>query len=333
MRKGDLFLQHGIMGYAIFCFWYGRLKNDNKYTEIAERCLMHVCKSVNDKCSLGVFDGLSGIGISICYLCAEDYLQGNPDGLLQSIDDYMFKVIQKGLQQEHIEDEKYMDSLLDVMLYINVRLRTEIRKPYEKHILELFFIKILNWLYQNAGSLLFEEPLPANLSYRLAKFFFVLGYACDLNFYNYRIKRIIKEIETVVLSRIPYSSFNRLTLYCSLSILTRQIRLGERWTLYIETLKNSISIEEILCKEIKSYNMFFFDGLGSVYLLYKYCNKNGLIFDVSEDCFIRKLQASEIWKMLDDSFDYKPLGLDGFLGLIMVFENRLNFFNTVNGEN
>ncbi len=79
--------------------------------------------------------------------------------------------------------------------------------------------------------------------------------------------------------------------------------------------------------------MFFFDGLGSVYLLYKYCNKNGLIFDVSEDCFIRKLQASEIWKMLDDSFDYKPLGLDGFLGLIMVFENRLNFFNTINGEN
>ena len=145
--------------------------------------------------------------------------------------------------------------------------------------------------------------------------------------------RIIKEIETVVLSRIPYSSFNRLTLYCSLSILTRQIRLGERWTLYIETLKNSISIEEILCKEIKSYNMFFFDGLGSVYLLYKYCNKNGLIFDVSEDCFIRKLQASEIWKMLDDSFDYKPLGLDGFLGLIMVLENRLNFFNTINGEN
>lgn len=68
MRKENLFLQHDLMGYAIFCFWYGRMSQDDKYTKIAERCLMHVCKSVNNKCSLGISDGLSGIGIGICYL-------------------------------------------------------------------------------------------------------------------------------------------------------------------------------------------------------------------------------------------------------------------------
>lgn len=171
MRKENLFLQHGLMGYAIFCFWYGRMSQDDKYTKIAERCLMHVCKSVNNKCSLGISDGLSGIGIGICYLCSKNYLEGDPNRLLQGIDDYMFKVIEKGLQQERIENEAYIDSLLDVMLYLNFRLRTDIRKPYEKQILELFFEKILNWSYQNAGYSFFEEPLPSNLSYRLAKFF------------------------------------------------------------------------------------------------------------------------------------------------------------------
>lgn len=191
MRKENLFLQHGLMGYAIFCFWYGRMSQDDKYTKIAERCLMHVCKSVNNKCSLGISDGLSGIGIGICYLCSKNYLEGDPNRLLQGIDDYMFKVIEKGLQQERIENEAYIDSLLDVMLYLNFRLRTDIRKPYEKQILELFFEKILNWSYQNAGYSFFEEPLPSNLSYRLAKFLFILGHVCELNFYNSRIKRII----------------------------------------------------------------------------------------------------------------------------------------------
>ena len=182
MRKENLFLQHGLMGYAIFCFWYGRMSQDDKYTKIAERCLMHVCKSVNNKCSLGISDGLSGIGIGICYLCSKNYLEGDPNRLLQGIDDYMFKVIEKGLQQERIENEAYIDSLLDVMLYLNFRLRTDIRKPYEKQILELFFEKILNWSYQNAGYSFFEEPLPSNLSYRLAKFLFILGHVCELNF-------------------------------------------------------------------------------------------------------------------------------------------------------
>lgn len=321
VRYDDIYLQHGLMGYCIFCFWYARKTGNDKYEKLAEQFLMRICKSINFKSSLDIKNGLTGIGIGICFLSQNRYLQGELDYLLNDIDDYLFKIISLGIDKsENATKEKYADVLIDTMIYINFRLRTDIGRISGRRIMELFLIKVLNHVYQNHTISFYEEPLPASISYRTAKYLFALVQTYKLKIYNYRIEHILQELETELLYKIPYCHINRLFLYTvTHEIVTSVKGISENWKEFSFILKKNISIPHILNEEIKDHNMFLTEGLSGVYWLLRYCNRKELNIPYSPQEFYDRFMRSS-YGDINSQPEHKQSGIDGYLGLIMVLE-------------
>lgn len=334
IKNENIFLQHGAMGHCIFWFWYARKTGNVEYEKDAMLNLETVYESVSTKSFLEINNGLAGIGLGICYLIENNYIEGEPDRLLKDIDDHIYRTVICGIDNNKNNIASYENTLLDVMLYISFRLKASIKKANEKIVMQHFLILMLDKLYQNHSLSFYEEPLPASTSYKLAKFMFVLTEIHKLNIYNHRIERILNEMKINLFSRIPICHSNRLYLFCALNELTCEIRLDDSWNTYIDFLRKNISIPIIVNQEIRSNNMFITKGLSGIYLMLKFCNRKQVLIPYSLEDIFNRLMGSTIWKLVESPSDYNDSlsGLDGFTGLIMILddiENKLASYEKI----
>lgn len=314
----DIYLSHGLLGNCIFCDWYYKQTGIDKYEVLAEQYLSKVFHSSLDKPYLNLENGLSGIGIGVYWLYTQHFLQGDINELLQPLDSYIYKVITEGLNKENIKSGKYIDSILDVLVYLSVRLHSNIEPSSTKKIMELFAIYLLNWTFTHRSENFYDEPKLNTDSYKIVKFLFALTKLYELHFYDYRIERILRELKVELCTHIPLYQYNRLVLYTSLTHLNKRLKLDFEWEWYIHLLKENISINYILYNELMDYDMFFTKGLTGLYCFVKRCELYGESFTVTPQDFYHRITSANIISNIKSEISSIPKGLDGILGLIML---------------
>ena len=184
-------------------------------------------------------------------------------------------------------------------------------------------VETINKLYQKIDITFYQELLIYNTDFPLPQLLYLLSALYDLDFYNYRLIKIIEEISYSVLSTIPILHANRLYLLWGMNSLNKQI-IDKDWEKHIFLLKNSIDVNHILTDELRDRNIFFNSGIASIYCLLKslenYFPDNDLI--EYEQKIRKKITSSSIWQLLLNEkgyFDrYKGL-YDGYCSIPLIF--------------
>lgn len=122
------------------------------------------------------------------------------------------------------------------------------------------YLKINNELHQESFAYDTDPPLPQLL--------YLLSLLYNLDFYNYRLIKIIEEISYFGLSTIPILHANRLFLLWGVDSLNKQIA-NKDWKKHTLLLRNNIDVNHILNYELSDKNIFFNNGIASVYNLLK----------------------------------------------------------------
>ncbi|WP_165042857.1 lanthionine synthetase LanC family protein [Dysgonomonas sp. ZJ709] len=89
-------LLDGKMGIAIFLFNYARISHKQIYNSYAEELLEQVFDSLQfQNISLDMVSGLSGIGWGINYLLKNEFVEGDPNEILNDLDERILRYLDK----------------------------------------------------------------------------------------------------------------------------------------------------------------------------------------------------------------------------------------------
>jgi hypothetical protein len=156
-------------------------------------------------------------------------------------------------------------------------------------------------------------------AYELPLFLYVLSRISRFGFYNVRIANILRELSPTVLSIIPTLHANRLFLLWGMSSVNEELK-PEGWNEHIRLLIRELNLERIINSELCNLNVYFSDGVVSLFLLAE--NAKELLGEESvcrfQKSLIAKIEQSEVWEMLqtDDRYFGERMGLwDGYCGI------------------
>lgn len=315
LDRDQLGLANGKMGYCIYFFWLNRIENNEEYNIVAERLIDDILENIDTLKSIDIKNGLAGIGLGINYLIEEGYVTGNVNILLKNIDDLIFK---------HLNLPKYYTSInplstTQLLYYLCIRLKGQKEHSESEYLFKELIIKTVNNLYEKINLKFSEEALSYNIDYLLPQFLYVLSKIYSLNFYNYRILKILEEMTPLIRSTIPLLHCNRLYLLWGLDSIDKQVEISG-WRNHIKLLRRECHIEIIFNEELSNNNIFFYNGVASIYFLITGLHRYFTPKEISQynQQIKQKIESSEIWNILEtDPYyfeDYKGL-LNGFCGV------------------
>ncbi|WP_156121387.1 hypothetical protein [Alistipes sp. ZOR0009] len=284
-------LADGKMGICIYFYVLSRYEQDKEYKIIGDNILDDIFQKIDNISSIDIKTGLSGIGLGINYLIKNKYVEGNVNNIIKSIDDTVYKTISDQCNL------KLMDStsLIHAIHYLCTRLKEKKLTKENEFIFKEITISTLNYMYERLDLTSYEESLPYTTDYFLPQLFYVFSEIYDINFYNYRLIKIIEEISNKILSIIPILHCNKLLLLWGMNSLQRRIN-NNKFEKHITLIKNQIDINEILDNELKAKNIFFNNGYASIYpLLYLVKDKIAKSeMDIYKNCIYTKLSSPDI---------------------------------------
>lgn len=317
--KSTLGLAYGKMGHCLYFYVLSRKINNPVYQHTAEKLLDEIFDNLQTISTIDIKNGLAGIGLSITYLIKKRYVKGNINNILGDIDDIIFKQLSYSKSFEKID----LLSLIHLTYYLQIRLKEQKAGSENEYLFKELIVETVNKLYQKIDITFYQESLVYNTDFPLPQLLYLFSVLYDLNFYNYRLIKIIEEISYYVLSTIPILHANRLYLLWGMDNLNKKVK-NENWEKHILFLKNSININYIIHNELKDKNIFFNSGVISIYCLLKslksYFSDND--FTVHERKIRKKITSSSIWQLIlneKDYFDtYKGL-YDGYCSIPLIF--------------
>nr|WP_297169246.1 hypothetical protein [uncultured Dysgonomonas sp.] len=297
----QLDLASGKMGICIYFYILSRNDQSLEYKNIAEKLLDEVFESIGQVTTIDVKSGLSGIGLGIDYLIENNYVKGNINIILNDVDDIVFK----NLLSSKYHDAVDLLSLNQILYYLCIRLEKQKKNSEQEYLFRELIIQTINNLYKRIDLKFYEEPYTYNIDYSLPQFLFVLSKIYNLDFYNYRLIKIIEELSYKILSTIPLLHSNRLYLLWAIVILNEQIKYTS-WTKHIELLRGQIDLKRIINSEIRNKNIYVSNGLSSIYYFIHYLSD---YFNQEELELIRsqidsKVKSSDAWILLRDNTEY-----------------------------
>jgi len=323
----SLGLANGKIGFCIYYYYVGAAyKNveNNNYNKIADKLLEDIFENIASISCIDVKNGLAGIALGINYLLKKTYAKGNPNIILNDIDDIIFKNLSYLKYSEKIDSP----SLVHILYYLSVRVKDMRAGSENEYLFQELIIKTVNNLYENLSPHLFEEPLSYNTDYAIPQLLFVMSEIYKLNFYNHRLTKILEELGYKVLSTFPLLHSNRLYLLWGMNSINKQIK-DNNWTKHIRLLKGCIDINHMLNIEMNNKNIFFNDGYTSIYYLindlYEYFDYKELI--AINNQILNKISSSDVWVLLNDNQQYfeNHLGLyNGFTGVTLLLQKFHN---------
>ena len=276
------------------------------------------CQNLSSNDPLDVHRGHVGLAMGILWLSSSKILTAPISDVLQQIDDNIFKNVTSRLN--NIE-KKHIGSLIDIAYYIALRLKYHSFKTTDTVIYSKLLSKIINTIYPKFYNNIAVEVYPGSYSYTLPRFILLLE--CSLgNSFDYRIMRIIEEIQPHVLAQIPYLISNRLALANAIITLSHKIQLHYRWCKHAKLLFESIDSQD-LKNEYKTNQMSLYNGFGwfAIQLLIhrKICSNNtSILFDTLK----LNLEKSTVTNFTYEELMRRDfLGIYGILGHIFI---RLN---------
>lgn len=319
-------LAHGKMGICIYFFVLSRYEENKKYKSVADKILDEIFERILEIQSIDVKNGLSGIGIGIYYLIKNNYTKGNINKILEDIDDILFKNLSYSKYSEKIDSH----SLIHILYYLCIRLKSQKKGSENEYLYQELIILTVNNLYEYLPPNFYDEPFAYNTDYLLPQFLFILSKIYKLDFYNYRIIKTVEELSYKVLSIIPILQCNKLYLLWGIDALNKQIKNID-WERHILLLKTNINIEHIFCKEIRNKNIYFNDGLTSIYYLIDtlsdYFDNNKI--NIAKKQIVDKIKSSNAWEQLKENQQYFEMhtGLfNGFIGTSILLKKQIAYY-------
>ena len=314
-------LAHGKMGICIYFFVLSRYEENKEYKSVAYKILDEIFERISDVQSIDVKNGLAGIGIGINYLIKNNYAKGDINRILEDIDDILFK----NLSYPQYFTKINSLSLIHTLYYLCLRLKSQKKGSENEYLYKELVIQTINILYDSLLSDFYEEPLSYNIDYNLPQLLFVLSEIYKLSFYNYRIIKIVEELRYKVLSIVPILQCNKLYLLWGMDVLNKFIN-DKYWKKHINLLKSQIDMEIILNYELRNKNIYFNDGITS---LYYFSNSLSNYFSREESDIIGKqiverINSSGVWNLLKDNLQYfeSHTGLfNGFTGVSLLLQH------------
>jgi hypothetical protein len=123
---------------------------------------------------------------------------------------------------------------------------------------------------------------------------------------------ILDEFRFILYTTIPFLNANKLYLLWGLYALEKTIMVNGL-AKYIDMVKRSLNVDSIFNEEIKDKNVFFFDGIISIYLILERIkfSLDAYTFEKYKILSISKIEHSSVWEF----FANDPLYIKNNIGL------------------
>ena len=100
-KKKGIGLIGGITGEAVFLFYYAKYTQDMKYYDKALELITDVFDTINEGFAYHTFAaGLAGVGWAVEHLVQNDFIEADPDEILEDIDAYIHKAMIMDIQEK-----------------------------------------------------------------------------------------------------------------------------------------------------------------------------------------------------------------------------------------
>lgn len=297
----ELGMFFGKTGIMVYLFQLARQTGNSYYQEVAEQLIDDICVAADKMTSAGFNDGLCGVAWSIEYLAQKGFIDADTDEALEEIDNRIFKHLTTKSFDELISSS---DMLPGIAFYLIWRI-----SPYKDKDSELvklrkdLLIVIINALETSYNKdsyvKLREEPVRFSLAeYRLPFYLYLIAEIYKLDFYNYKLDRIIESITPVILSTFPIRQSHRIYLILALRYVL-QYKERVKWQSHLSLLEHSIDAETLLKEEFHNKGISLNCGMCGVLFLLKvfpmadklsFCKpiRDGLIKNINKSDYFEK---------------------------------------------
>ncbi|HCT95233.1 MAG: hypothetical protein A2X19_02630 [Bacteroidetes bacterium GWE2_39_28] len=300
-------LANGKMGICIYLYITGRVESNEEYLSLADKLLDEITNHISGL-PVDVENGLGGIGLGVNFLAKSNYIKGNLNLILEDIDNVIFKNLSYTKFVEKID----VLSLIQILYYLYIRLKAQRKNSENELLLKELIISTINHIYEKIDLEFFEEYLFYSINYPLPQLLYVFSEIYSLEFYNYRLIKIIEELEHKILSVLPLLNSNKLYLLWGLDSLQRRIQ-NKNWEKQIKVIKDQINLDMIFDNELKDKNIFFNEGVTSIYFfinsLKDYFSPEYLY--VYNTKILKKIESSTVWTLVPK----EPQYVNSYLGL------------------
>lgn len=296
----SLGLAHGKMGICVYFYILSRQQDNIEYRQIAEQILEEINDHLDQSMSIDLESGLAGIALGIRYLILEGYESGDVNDILEDIDNQIYKSL--SIMLLDVQSMPYLNESTNIQLLYYLYLRLVDLKPDSdnKFLFERLIIKLINLLGDEISDVFFKEaPAYSLYQYHLPFLLYVLNNLLKLNIYNNKINILLSITINKILSHRPLLHSNKLYLLWGALSIRSHINSIE-WDNYILDLGHQIDIEYLITREIKNKDIFFSNGIASIYALLININEMKSLVQIQFDInsFQNKITKSEAWESL-----------------------------------
>lgn len=283
----------GKMGACLYFFLLADSLKNKQYQQWAEKLLDEIYEKLSlDIATTSITDVLQ-VGIAIDFLLNRKYVTGNVNHVLGEVDNVLFQKMTSSKAPQMLTCETH--DFLYILYYLYLRQKKQKPNSDDRYLMEELIIKVFNEVYNSLNSDFYDEPLLFNLEYKLPPFLFVLSKIYSLNFYNYRLNEVIREMAGLIQSRIPALHANRLYLLWGLVNL-KQATTFTFWDEQVNLICHHINISKIMEQELRNKQVFIQDGVAGIYLLLTAMEKTDYKIPYDPELLCKRIYDSDVWK-------------------------------------
>jgi hypothetical protein len=240
-------LMHGNAGLALFFYLLAKNTGTKNYQEEAEKLLDNVITNIQSSSFSDIENGLSGIGWAIEFLIQSNFIEGDPDEVLEEVDNRVFKY----LNEENINSFELTNGLTGFLIYLIARLK--VKKSPESMAYEInreLLILVINRLYELVTPHFpgLVKEMQFDLCWKFPIMLYGLSEAFRLEIYNEKIKCIYRQWLPNFEAYIPSMHINRLymaTLFQKIATQVPDERLDKQIKILLYATDFNIILNEI----------------------------------------------------------------------------------------
>ena len=307
-------LLHGKIGLGIYSFMLARETNDPEHQSMAEKCIGEVYEAAGNVSIPTDFEnGLAGIAWGLCYLIKNDYVDADPDEILEDVDDRIYRYWN---ENKEILPVDLRQGLLGYLSYYTYRL--EISKKQSDQVNRYIHTRVASEIINRIGQLVEEEkfhkrePALFTLFWDIPLLLMLLTNARRLQINLNKIDRILDFLVPIITTLYPRLHSNRLYLLLGLESILKEAPLSALRS-HADLLRESISPTRIIDEECKNLNILAIDGItGLTFISRKLAALTGRSdLLLPKEGVVRKITKSVYW---DEVGFYKEMKKNPGLG-------------------
>jgi len=314
----------GKMGLCIYFYHQASYTNEIKFKKFAKKLLNSIFTQINSKSLISLEDGLIGVCLGLNYLVENGYQTGNINHVVSELDDKIYQTAWFELLKDFSVSTESMKSIFEVALYFAIRLQNSQLDKNNRFLYESIVIKAINYIestFNNSDN--FIEPLVYSLNeYFISNYFYLLAIVYQLDFYNYKVDKIIDEVFPKLASTYPLLHSNRLQLIIVLEYLNHQLN-RKSIDDYITRLRQDIDYIQMVTSEFRNKNLLLANGLSGMYMIQNMLFKNK---ELPKSLIKNRIIQSELWDdiYLDEVKLNATNGLfTGLAGIILTYQDLI----------